>query len=400
MKLNWNKKLTWLSISFVIAIAMTIAFYFYLNLRYTYGVGDDKYLQIAKYNDVYIQHGTINEDVAVNVAYDKIHVPYVQETDYDGFKITDTIGVIDIVDRAKLASFMGMLKDEDTYRYIVCDIKLTSEYKTSADEELFELISSMRDIVIADTDSLPTQLKPKAASVRYGKRHVGDDFMKYTCLDEGQETMAFRMWKDLSGGTYESRKVGIVMNGKRCMNYFVPYFRYAIYDNYKNKGEGELGNEVTVYHLGYDILSGEPSESVKLFEDKIVLIGAWSKEDSHDTIIGPQPGISVIYNAYHALLNGDNHISLGIYVLSFLLFWVMNMTLFRSNYSDAQLLSKIKSKFLRVIVRIAIAMLSYNAILYLVAAIFFFTMNIYVNVFAVGLIYSCMDTIVGEVSSK
>ena len=400
MKFNWNNKLKWALISLGLALVMTALFYLYLNLRYTYGVGDEDYLRIAKYNDVYVHHDEIDEEVAVNVAYDKVHVPYVQKTDYDGFEIADTIGVIDIVDRAKLASFMKMLKEADTYRYIVCDIRLTTEYKTDADEELVELISSMRDIVIADTDSLPQQLKPKAASVRYGKRRVGDDFMKYTCLDEGQETMAFRMWKDLTGGTYESKTLGIKMNGKNCLNYFVPYFRYSIYDNYKDKGEDDLGNEVTVYHLGYDVLAGEPSESVKLFEDKIVLIGAWSKEDSHDTIIGPQPGISVIYNAYHALLNGDNYICWGIYALLFLLFWIMCMILFRSCYTEKQLLSKINKNWVRVSVRILVAIFSYNLILFIVAGFFFFAFNMYVNVFVVGFLFSGLDTILGEVRSN
>ena len=62
MKFNWNNKLKWALISLGLALVMTALFYLYLNLRYTYGVGDEDYLRIAKYNDVYVHHDEIDEE--------------------------------------------------------------------------------------------------------------------------------------------------------------------------------------------------------------------------------------------------------------------------------------------------------------------------------------------------
>lgn len=407
----------WGGISAAFSVLMIVLCHIYWNMSFTHGIAENEYHHMAKWKDVMDEHPVSDQEVAVNVAYDKVLVPYSVSTESDGEKINDIVGVTDIVDRAKLVSLMKMLKELDNYRYIVCDVELTEEYQTESDSELFSLISSMRDIVVPDSDSLPACLRPVAAKARYSKKRVGDDFMKYTCIDEGQETMAFRMWKDMTGGTYEPRRMGIIIDGKHCLNYFVPHFRYMIYDKYKKREEGDVGNELTMYNLGHDILSGSPDDNMSLFKDKILLIGAWDKDDIHDTPVGPQPGISIVYNAYLSLLNRDNYISLGMYGILFLIFWLLNAFTLRGLYMEESLSMHLSRAFYRVRgwlckncrmddyseieqfkipvwLSLLLSMLSYSTVLIIIMAVFYFRYNLYINAVIVGSLMSLIGELV------
>jgi len=48
----------------------------------------------------------------------------------------------------------------------------------------------------------------------------------------------------------------------------------------------------------------------KMFSGKLIMIGDFST-DIHKTVIGPMPGVLVLYNAYLTLLDGDNVMKLG-----------------------------------------------------------------------------------------
>ena len=71
------------------------------------------------------------------------------------------------------------------------------------------------------------------------------------------------------------------------------------------------------------------------YDDKIVLLGAWYNDDIHDTIIGQQPGVVIVYNAFLALCNRDNHVPFWISLLVFIVIWLEIMFIFREAYLPA-----------------------------------------------------------------
>lgn len=401
----------------LISILLVSACVVYWNLPFTYGVGDLQISLLAKLKDLVSPPDPDNDVVLVDVAYDKVVVPNYEIRDGSAFRSGDKV----IVDRGELASFLSYLKEIDNYKYVVCDISINARYQTDHDEELFSTISSMRDVVVAASDSIPEQLVSKAVFAGYEVMKGGDDYMKYSCMIDGRENIALRMWKDITGGTYEEKSWGISMNGKRCLNSFVPYTRFAVYDTISDEGYennsgvnrydgvinnlGKIVDEVSVNYLKSD-----------MFKDKIILIGSWREEDQHDTVVGSQSGLSIIYNAYLALVNGDNHLPFFIYLILFLLFWVESVFLLRKIYRT-QIRSLVFSRYgfvawtgrvmtsgikcrnaaLNLLLSVVLYFFSYSFPIFIVAAVIYVSNELFVNAFIIGLVFSFLDSLLGEV---
>ena len=403
--------------SALIAALMVLLCFVYWNLPYTYGQGDDKIMRWAKNKDIILKDKFDTNVFAVNVSYDKILTPKKITEEHSGIKFSKQIGEAAIVDRGELYDFLKLLKETDNYKYIVCDIALNTDYKTEYDDSLFATIASMRDIVVADSDNLPECLSSKAAVAAYQKKHVYDDFMKYSCFIDGHETIAFRMWKDISGSGYEERWLGLQMDGQRRLMSFVPDFRFAIYDDYYYSEDGHP--QRTVHNLGYDIVNSISIEGLdKKLKNKIILIGSWKDEDLHDTVIGSQPGISIIYNAYLGLVHRDNHIPGWIYFLLFVMFWAQAVILLRKVYHECIFSLEIHNDRLlkllykcrvfngiklprRPILRFLVLVISYPITYYtfpiaMLAFIIFVNTGLYVNAILIGMLFSLADEFVSE----
>lgn len=401
----------------LISILLIIISHLFWNLPYTYGFGDEKIAFLAKHKDLFIAHEPDTGVVVVNVSYDKVLVPQIDERRHIA------VGDRAIVDRRDMAAFLKYLKETDSYKYIVCDVAFDARYKTEYDEELYSTIASMRDIAVVAADSIPEQIDTMAVFGGYRIKKTGDDFLKYSCYIDGRENVALKMWKDLTGGECEEIHWGVSMNGKRCLNSFVPEFRFIMYDELEEVEDLEKkstnGNRYhsVVNHLGSEIVDLIQYGGMEnQFKDKIILIGSWFDDDQHDTLVGGQPGISIIYNSYLALVHGDNHISFWVYFLLFALFWIESMFLLRKIYakqlrayadSHQNCLSDLimttidginfRNKTVKLLGKAILYFLSYTTPIFIVVAIIFFTKGLYVNVFIIGLSYAFMDSIISEV---
>ena len=211
----------------------------------------------------------------------------------------------------------------------VSDPQLKSEY----DEELFSTIASMRDIVVASSnlDADPEQIRDKVALSKYRIRSVGDGFLKYDFMTDGNPSLALKMWQDIEGGTYQEFWWGARMNGKQCFQTVIPDFRFAVYDDVNAEDSSMI-----IQNMGKTLQYYEKYPSyVNGYDDKIVLLGAWYNDDIHDTIIGQQPGVVIVYNAFLALCNRDNHVPFWISLLVFIVIWLEIMFIFREAYLPA-----------------------------------------------------------------
>ncbi|MBQ6709605.1 MAG: hypothetical protein IJN26_02775 [Bacteroidales bacterium] len=417
-------------VSLALSLILLVWTYSYWNRSYTYGYGDNWISKLAKHADLNMDHEFDPSGIVpVNVAYDKVLVPCVYKRD------TSTVcGTTPITDRAKLLTFLKMLKDRDAYDYILCDVSFEG-FQTEYDEELYSTIASMRDIFVAcvDLDKVPEVIRTKTAESSYIARKVGDSFMKYDLiLPEGNPNLALKMWKELDGGDVRRRWWGYTSNGKLCVRSFIPDFRYSIYDDIGEAKEVDAPNSVgypsTMKNLGADAvdLYQEGYISGKFFDGKVILIGDLTENDMHTTITANQPGPVVVYNAYLALANGDHVISFWVYALILLVFWIDSMFLLRHVFSlkiaDLKWLKTIESflsqsvdlrgvwnglkgkerfkkvsmELLRAGLSIAIALLTYNSLLILLMICVYFTSGVYVNIIFAGTIFSAISLIINR----
>lgn len=327
MKLRSELKIKFIkaaAVSAVLSLLFLVLLYFYWNEGPTYGYGNQiaKWMSIVK--ELSIERKPVEDVMPVNVSYDRTAVPYYTPND-------EFLGMLDMTDRQKLAAFLKMLKERDAYRYILCDINfsdpcLRSEY----DDELFNTIASMRDIVVASSDleTDPEAIREKVALSEYVRRNVGDDYLKYDFMQDGNPSIALKMWQELDGGTYMESWWGALMNGRLCLKTLIPDFKYVVYgDVYA------ADNSMNIQNMGKTLQYYQRNHAyVRAFDDKIVLLGSWKNDDIHSTIAGMQPGIVVIYNAYLALKNMDNHVSLWTFTLIFIVVWLELMLIFRGSY--------------------------------------------------------------------
>ena len=307
-------------ISGILSLLIMIFMYYYWNDAPTFGYGGGLVKWMSTIKELQTEHETGEDLMLVNVSYDRTVVPY-----YTGNE--EYLGEVDMTDRKKLNDFLNMLKERDTYRYIVCDINFSDpQLKSEYDEELFSTIASMRDIVVASSnlDADPEQIRDKVALSKYRIRSVGDGFLKYDFMTDGNPSLALKMWQDIEGGTYQEFWWGARMNGKQCFQTVIPDFRFAVYDDVNAEDSSMI-----IQNMGKTLQYYEKYPSyVNGYDDKIVLLGAWYNDDIHDTIIGQQPGVVIVYNAFLALCNRDNHVPFWISLLVFIVIWLEIMFIF------------------------------------------------------------------------
>ena len=294
--------------------------------RYTFGAGDDSIIKATLGRKILSRQPKVFDEILpVDIAYDRQLVP---AKDSNGIPIGD----VDIADRSKLVELLSKLKEYGNYRYILCDIALSEDYKTESDSILYSLIASMANIVVpGETPNLPVILKESSAISVYKVFHHGEPFLKYHYKSAGERTIPLKMWHDITGDDichhwwgYSTVKDRQICNNSAVLD-LTDMVGYA--DQTIHSKEGTLNLEETVvYHLGKDILdAGCPKE---LFDDKIILIGDFYERDMHDTAIGQVPGIMLLYSAFRALMDKKNHIPGFLYIILLLIFWGYSLLLY------------------------------------------------------------------------
>jgi hypothetical protein len=212
------------------------------------------------------------------------------------------------------------------------------------------------------------------------------------------------MWQDIEGGTYQEFWWGARMNGKQCFQTVIPDFRFAVYDDVNAED-----SSIIIQNMGKTLQYYEKYPSyVNGYDDKIVLLGAWYNDDIHDTIIGQQPGVVIVYNAFLALCNRDNHVPFWISLLVFIVIWLEIMFIFREAYLPAFRQKhkgnewiwrwKAKLKELRKehpyiwqIIDIMAELISFATPLAILMIIVYLCTGLFVNIIIVGFFLGCIN---------
>lgn len=375
----WSNK-AFLIVTIALSVIMLLFCYVAWNLPYSIGEVNSLPRKSAwlKRNIVPVDDNT--EVLAINIAYDKQFVSH-----YDEYGIPD--GTIDITDREKLYRLFSFLNENQTYRYVVCDIDFSGNYSTPYDSLLFNLLAQMPRICLSSSGEPIEQLDRISCVVEYQVRHAGDGFMQYKYTTSDRQSIPVRMWQDLDHGQYQKHWYGYTRNGQLCSDGVIPDMRFSIENTYDEKGRKQI------YNLGADILPYALTNNGALFADKIVLIGDWTENDMHDTLRAQQPGIAILYNAYICIKDGINTLSWVMLIALLILFWAVSVVaLWEKNAFLSMLTSSMHEKIEKnIILKIGAKFFSITISLKLIFVIIYFVWGRYINILAIGIVLTILS---------
>lgn len=364
MKLKNIPKKWWKYILITIhALLLTYLCYVAGNVAYSFGseVHTVKWLNAIS-SWLFDNNKELPEELLpISVSYDK---QLVDVSDEFGMPL----GVVDITDREKLYKLLSDIDSIGNYKYVLCDITFSTEYKTEVDSALFALISRMPRIVVAGgehIDKLPEPIRHRAFSAGYNVTIDESNFVKYPLINGGRESMALHMWKELYSGEFNGNTYWSSSNGRLCRGAMFLQLPIQVTDNYAKY------QVKPVLNMGADILDVEEMLDLQsMFCDKIILIGSFVEDDIHPTVVGDMPGVMINYNAFYALRDGQHYVMPVSVIILFVLFFFVTLFIFGSKSIFEWLPEKLRPK--SVIVRLICSMISLSTI-FTVAFLFFYT---------------------------
>lgn len=326
--------------------------------------------------------------VAVNIAYDKQLVDYNDEYGMP-------LGTVDITDRAKLLRILSMLDSIGTYRYVMLDVGFDSEYRSESDSALFALISRMPRIVVPRHRdmSLPPQLETKATAADYRTRIGDNDFAKYPIFDLGHESMPLRMWRELTGGTYDAGLVSFADGTPAFSTIFLTLpvrFNGMTYEADGNK---------TMYNLGVDLLDPMVAESLPaLVDGKYIFFGDFVDRDMHSTYAGEMPGTIINLNAFVALMQGRHIVSW----VSMLVLWVMFFLASVSTFSGRSLIDYIPgiNRLGSGLVKLLVSWTGYSVVFTVVFSLFFMVRGEVYDILFISTYFTILSSVIEQWREK
>ena len=372
-KNNWIiKKTTAIWVSIANAFLIMLVCYIQNNIPYPYFDDIDHYSKLE-----YLKRkicGEVRNDsdvVYINVTYDKKLVEYAD------LEFGMPEGNIDITDREKLYNFLTILDNSKSYRYIFLDVRFEKGYEdkdsldgSTVDDKLYGMIANMSNIVVSHHSDITI-----ADSLIYSKTAINDYFatitstnlVRYQYVEDGEESVPLRMYKDINDGKMNCWCGIYVTDG--VLSYNCPFLRIPFQFPTKYDENGEL----QYLNLGTDVLDVQSDVNIaKLVEGKIVIISDLI-EDVHDTYVGLQPGSYITYNAYKALVNGDNKVNWWFLGIMFLVYILTSLFMFSKKkiIEHIPYISQYDSKILRFVLSLigsSAIMLAISDVIYLLCS--------------------------------
>ena len=237
------------------------------------------------------------EGVFINMAYDNALCDFHPYTDADGERIDLYKGNVCITDRKALIDLLTSIKNNNSYKYVILDIRFEEGTNTPYDSTLFNLIASMRDIVIPSHQGMilgPQKLQPISALADSRSTISNIGFTKMQFLQRNGESIPLKLYTDLTGNSI--KKVGPFYfdKGRLCANSLfihIPDFQ----TDKTQRPYYDYGPEIAT-EKGY-------FSSEERFKDKIIVIGDFVN-DCTGTYNGIQANPRLLYLSSSALLGG------------------------------------------------------------------------------------------------
>lgn len=277
-------------------------------------------MQVLQWFDKGRSIGGLNHDnvpdsiLMVNVCYDKQLVDYSE----NGMRV----GKYVITDRQKLLQLLTLAHQANNYRYIMLDVVFEQGMQTPYDSALFNLISRMPRLVVANHRDVTLQdsvLLKKAANADYTTTWEETNFTRFQFLNRrGMESLPLYMFHELTGKTIVRCGPFYSCDGSLCHGAITLQHSVRVTSPYVDTEE-RLHDKNYVY-LGAELLDDELINPVaEQIDGKIVVVGDFLN-DRHETYMGLQPGPVICLNAYIALCLGQHYVNGYFLTFVFLLY--------------------------------------------------------------------------------
>ncbi len=316
-------------LSAVLAVLLGAACYLWENVPLSYGESfDNLYFAERFIQSHFGQKKQIDDGLFINVGYDKA----IGEIDLYGLNGL-FIGHVDITDRQTLDRLLARLEADNTYKYILLDVRFEKEIKTPYDSTLFSRIYRMRDIVVAthhDIQLASPLLKEKAALSDFKTTITSTGFTRYQFIQGGQSSIALKMYEDLTGNGIH--KIGPLYVSDRHLCYNSLFIR--IPEDFSENLVGISGNDNTgMLRQRYYDCGPQIDEDFPLGEKangKIVIIGDFVN-DVAGTYMGEQPNPYLTFLSYKSLIDGRHKVKYLFVPLLLVYFFAMFLSMLLGN---------------------------------------------------------------------
>ncbi len=252
----------------------------------------------------------------IDLAYQKTLVDKISEEGY-------IIGRQAVTDRHKIRTFLEMTgRCGAPYRFILLDV-------------FFEDPAPGDSLLQAEFDRhprliIPYHLSPEGVPMLpVFKTEMGladyssmeKHFLKYSLVSDTCRSLPLVMHERISGARMHRGTFWWRLGEKRVLNTFIlPFFI--------RKHQLESESSVTGYMYLEDFFHlGDPEFIAELVRDKILVLGDFSEQDFHATIMGEQPGALILTNVYQSLHSGVNTITKPFLLYLSLMFLLLSMLL-------------------------------------------------------------------------
>ncbi len=306
----------WRNITISAAHALLLALLTLIWMNLSWEFGDEVIVarinQIARY-EIFNPKNEVVEKfkkdlLVVNTSYDKTLIDY--EDDYGS-------GNKPVTDRKKLAEFFHVVNQatEDP-KLVVVDIIFDN---SSPDDSLLASeLKKVDNLVISSElkNGQPIQPWPGLNFALAQYETTTGTFLKYNLVNDTIHYLPTAMYHETQGAKFREW-AGVVRSYPGWwMNSFIVDLpvRKAHIDN----------GEVLIWNLG-DALTFPPEDVRSIVSNKIIIVGDIYNYDTHQTLLGAQPGPLIVANAYLGMLQGIPRIKLLDGFLIFILYFVSTM---------------------------------------------------------------------------
>ena len=326
--------------SLISALFLTIACYFANNAPIFTGESTSQLYWTQLFCDFFHINKTVDygDVLLYNTSNDKILVNAYINHDT---KHPEPVGVTPISDRYKLYKFLKLLSSSDTYKYIILDLAFDKNEVSQYDDSLYNLIDSMRNIVVATDNKIEItpKLKNKSALCSYYITKINTTLTRYEYTRNDRRSIPMYVFEDLHPKK-KMKRYGIGLfsiyksDGKLCYNSnYLTFDNQLSVDNKKVKIIFDNGYKPLEYEYLGVYLNQPASDSIKIKElatytdSAIVIIGDFVY-DTHDTYMGEKPGPLIMARALQTLEEGKNIVSFFHTFIWFVVFFLICYTIY------------------------------------------------------------------------
>jgi hypothetical protein len=345
----------------------------------------------------------------VNVAWEKQSVP---KLDGNGFVIGNDV----ITDRKKLTAFFELLNQRpDNHAFLLVDIRFEERFSKQDlarmglnsilydslsfyDSLLSHTLANVKRYMVSYHADVQGRLRPPVFPLRAG-------LSNYETTDEGTvvkfstiqadtaRTTPLLIYQALTKGTYRKGFLFDIMNGVPVLNSFILDHRVLLHP-------WEFDTNGYYAHTYLSEMLQMPAPLVhEMTKGRIIVLGDFQDRDIHETIYGAMPGPVILVNAFLALENQDNRITIG-----FILFLLTGYTFISYRcFSQTNFVEHIVINRLPLpddIKKMVATMADYLLLLILLSIISYFLFNVHLTILLLAIYMQVLEWVIAFIKRR